>query len=86
MTEIEKSLTGLKDAFAAAAAAIQKEQPDIWAKTVDIYQSEEEAVRFLVQPHMDLAGEIPAEYAQRSEQGRQDVLALLSRLEFGAYT
>jgi uncharacterized protein (DUF2384 family) len=82
MSKIEQQLAGLKAAFDAVTAAIREEQPELWAEALDLFQEDDAATRFLIEPNRGLGGKSPLEYAA---QDRQAVLSLIGRIKYSIY-
>ena len=60
MRKTQKELANLQAAFTAAAAAMREEMPDVWAEAAEIWRDDEQAVRFMARPNMNLNGATPA--------------------------
>ncbi|MBC7102723.1 MAG: DUF2384 domain-containing protein [Parvibaculum sp.] len=56
----------------------------IWSDAVRVWRSEDDARRFLNEPHMLLDGRVPAEMAAKTEEGARLVEGILGRLQHGS--
>jgi putative toxin-antitoxin system antitoxin component (TIGR02293 family) len=56
----------------------------LWSLAMDVWKSEEEAQRFLREPHPLLKGNIPSEVAVETEIGARTVEEILGRLKYGS--
>jgi len=56
----------------------------LWSLAMDVWKSEEEAQRFLREPHPLLKGKIPSEVAVETEIGARTVEEILGRLKYGS--
>jgi putative toxin-antitoxin system antitoxin component (TIGR02293 family) len=54
-------------------------------KAIEVFESAENAQRWLRSPQLGLGGEVPLDYAE-SEVGAREVEDLLGRIEFGVYS
>jgi putative toxin-antitoxin system antitoxin component (TIGR02293 family) len=55
----------------------------VWALAVEIWESEEQAQRFLAAPHPLLGGRVPRELAAETDIGAREVENLLGGLKYG---
>lgn len=56
----------------------------LWTLALDVWQSAEDAQRFLGEPHPLLKGKIPYEVAVETEIGARTVEDILGRLKYGS--
>jgi putative toxin-antitoxin system antitoxin component (TIGR02293 family) len=56
----------------------------VWAMALDVFQSKEDARRFLHEPHMLLHGERPIDVARTNAVGAAAVEEILGRLHYGS--
>jgi len=57
----------------------------LMGKAVEVFQTEEDARRWLTSPQVGLGGAMPLDYAE-TEVGAREVEDLLGRIEYGVYS
>lgn len=56
----------------------------IWGRAIEVWGDENEARRFLLEPHMLLGGRVPADMAIKTDEGARLVEGILGRLQYGS--
>lgn len=76
---------------ASATSRLSREESDrvarlarLWTFATDVWGSEQEARRFLAEPHPLLGGRVPRDVAIETEIGARAVEDLLGRLKYGS--
>lgn len=67
-----------------AIRQVEKLDPELLAKAVDVFEGPDGAAQWLVAPQYGLAGKIPVKFA-RTEKGRAAVSKLLTQIDYGVY-
>ncbi len=56
----------------------------VWSHAMKVWGDENEARRFLLEPHMLLDGRVPADMAIKTDEGARLVEDILARLQYGS--
>jgi putative toxin-antitoxin system antitoxin component (TIGR02293 family) len=76
---------GPSDQFAAEDIVSIDVDVDLLQRAVEVFGSENKAMRWFISPNHALGGSCPGELAETAE-GRQEVLDVLGRIEHGIFS
>lgn len=82
-TNIDKALENLDTSFNEVSAVLKNELPEVWEKAVSLFDSEAKATQWLTREVPALDGKRPCTLAFSSDEGKEQVLEVINRLEHG---
>lgn len=85
MSKLGAELNNLKASFAAVAAAMKEELPEICKDAEGVWENDESFTRFMCRPNAFLEGRRPVELAQESAAGRKAVHDYIMKIKYGVY-